>query len=438
MRKTAESERNELAAVTVPRFALAVLLVAAVSNGVFAQAPSATPPPGSPDKRGIGVQTSASTNTSQSEQAAREAKPELVLQTGYNNFFGATRFVFSPDGRLLATTTFRSSTVKLWETTSGRELRNLSSGTHSAMGMSPFIAFSRDSRLVAAAAGDNSVKIWDVVSGRELQTLAGTQGSMASAIAGVFFIAFTPDGRVVTISDAIRVWDAASGQELRSISLDTLSTSGLMGGEGGAAITPDGNQLAFAISDRGSRPQVKFWELTTGRETRAVNLPDKEIDSFELAFTFTPDGRLLASGIVDKRLRLWDLSRKGNERELTPTATDNGLIKFSRDGRLLAFAEGYTVKLWEVATLRELPALKPPHSGLLASQVGIFANFSEDGKKLATGGFGTPTILWETETAKQLVKMSGRTNMAYEVAFSADGTALFGWTHSGRSATSFR
>ena len=208
--------------------------------------PAATPT----DKRGVGVQSGSSSNNSQAGQQPREAKPELVLQTGYNNFFGATRFVFSPDGRLLATTTFRSSTVKLWETATGRELRNLSSGTHSAMGMSPFVAFSRDGRLIAAAAGDNSVKIWDVVSGRELQTLAGTQGSMTSAIAGVSFIAFTPDGRVVTISDAIRVWDAASGQELRSISMETnLSTSALMGGGGGAAITPDGNQLAFVISD---------------------------------------------------------------------------------------------------------------------------------------------------------------------------------------------
>ena len=201
-----------------------------MTSGVFAQTPSPTPPPGSPEKRGIGVQASGSTNTSQSDQAAREAKPELVLQTGYNNFFGATRFVFSPDGRLLATTTFRSSTVKLWETASGRELRNLSSGTQSGMSMSPFVAFSRDSRLVAAAAGDNSVKIWDVVSGRELQTLAGTQGSMTSAITGISFIAFTPNGRVVTVSDAIRVWDAASGQELLSIAIEMNSDRARLNG----------------------------------------------------------------------------------------------------------------------------------------------------------------------------------------------------------------
>ncbi len=422
MKNTAQDQRHTLVSAIAPCLASLIILIAAFSTAVLGQVPSQTPPPSS-DKRGIGVQTTGPANTAQSDQAAREAKPELVLQSGYNNIFGATRLVFSPDGRLLATTSFRSSSVKLWETSTGRELRNLSSGTHSGMGMSPFIAFSRDSRLVAAAAGDNSVKIWDVVSGRELQTLAGAQGSMTSAISGISFIGFTPDGRVVTVSDAIRVWDAASGQELRSISIEmNLSASALMGGGGGAAITPDGNQLAFVVTDGVEKHEVKFWDLATGREARAVNLPNKEIESIEIAFT--SDGRLLVSGIVDKRLRLWDVSGKINERDLATTTTDRGVIRFSRDGRTLALAEGFTVKLWDVATLRELPMLTAPQSGLLPSQVSIFANFSEDGKKLATGGFGTPTILWETETVKQLVKMSGRTNMAYEVAFSADGTRL--------------
>ncbi|HEV7475457.1 MAG TPA: hypothetical protein VGN90_15495 [Pyrinomonadaceae bacterium] len=180
---------------------LAMVLLAALASVAFAQTPTPTP-----DKRGLGVESSGVANNQQTGQQPREAKPELVLQTGYNNFFGATRLVFSPDGRLLATATFRSSTIKLWETATGRELRNLSSGKQSAMGMSPAIAFSRDSRLVAAAGGENTVKVWDVTSGREVQTLTSGEGGMAASLVGVYFVAFSSNDRLVTIGDAVRVW----------------------------------------------------------------------------------------------------------------------------------------------------------------------------------------------------------------------------------------
>jgi hypothetical protein len=54
---------------------------------VVAQTPSPTPQ----DKRGLGIQSSDAAKSSAADQRAREAKPELVLQTGYNNFFGASR-----------------------------------------------------------------------------------------------------------------------------------------------------------------------------------------------------------------------------------------------------------------------------------------------------------------------------------------------------------
>jgi WD40 repeat protein/uncharacterized caspase-like protein len=82
------------------------------------------------------------------------------------------------------------------------------------------------------------------------------------------------------------------------------------------------------------------------------------------------------------------------------------------------------VTLWDVATGRAVPALMAPNSGLFSTQGRVFAGFTADGKKVATGGFDTPTIVWETETAKQLLKLNGRTNMAYKVAFSADGNQL--------------
>lgn len=396
--------------------ALIILLIIATPIVTLAQ----TSP--SPDQRGLGIQGGQDKTSAQTQPQAREAKPELVLQTGYNNLFGATRFVFSPDGRLLATTTFRSGTIKLWETATGRELRNLSTGSQGGMSLSPYVAFSRDSRFIAGAAGDNTVKVWDVSTGREVQTLTGAQGTMTSAIAGVSFIAFTPDGRIVTISDAVRLWDVASGNEVRSISVGTLNSASFTAGGAAAALSSDGSQLAFVNNDEG-RPQVKFWNLSTGQATRSINLPDKDFDSLEISIT--PDSRLLAAGIIDKRFKLWELTGKTTERELGLTTAEFASIKFSRDGKLVALAEGYTIRLWEVGTGRELPSIKVPNSGLFASQGSVFANFTEDSKRIATGGFGTPTLLWETETAKQLLKMSGRTNMAYKVAFSADGSKLW-------------
>ena len=244
---------------------------------------------------------------------------------------------------------------------------------------------------------------------------------LASSLAGVYFIAFSSNDRIVTISDAVRVWDVVAGKELRTITTGALNGLALLGWRCRELL--DGTQLARVTNEEES--QVRFYDLATGSETRAVKLPvdgSREIESATLEFT--PDGHLLVSGIVDKRVKLWDVTNRATERDLGSTAQDLSLLKFSRDARLLSLSEGYTVKLWDVTTGHELPTLVAPNSGLFSMTGRVFAGFSDDGKKIATGGFDTPTILWETDTAKQLLKLSGRTNMAYKVAFSADGNQL--------------
>ena len=378
------------------------------------QSQSPTP---TPDQRGLGIQSASPTPPPQTSQQSREAKPELVLQTGYNNIFGATRLVFSPDGRLLATGTFRSNTIKLWETATNRKLRDLSSSGQTASGLAPSIAFSRDGRLIAASAADNSIKVWDVNSGREVQTLIGPQGTVTAGF-GVYFIGFASDNRLVSVSDTARVWDLNTGREVRTFELSSPG-SGYSSTEAGMALSPDGTQ--FVMLDEDAEPQARVIDLSSGREVRRVKLSDKRVDT--ISFTFAPDGRVLAAGVVEKRLKLWDVTAK-KEQELAQTTKDFSQIKFSRDGRLLALSENYVVKIWDVASGRELTQLKVPNSGAFVSQADAFMAFSEDGKRIATGGFDTDTIIWETETAKRVSNLTGRTNMAYSVAFSADGTQL--------------
>src|SRR6476646_6321603 len=138
------------------RLKLLVLFLLILTSSIHAQSPTPTP---SPNDRGLGVRSSASTTNSPGDQQAKEAKPELVLQTGYSDLYGATRLVFSPDGRLLATTTFRSGAIKIWETATSRKLREFATGSATAYNLAPPIAFSRDNRFIASAAGDNTTKV---------------------------------------------------------------------------------------------------------------------------------------------------------------------------------------------------------------------------------------------------------------------------------------
>lgn len=401
-------------------FGLALIL----SFGTSLMAQTASPTP--PDKRDLGIQSTQQANTATTQAKSKEAKPELVLQTGYNNFYGATRLAFSADGRLLATGTFRTNTIKLWETATGRELRNLSTGGQNTTALSPVFAFSPDNRLFAAAGGNNTVKVWEVATGREVQTLTGAQSSFMGSM-GVSFLGFSADGRrLVTLSDAVRVWDTNTWNAVTTLAMSEINPGGFTGAAG-VALSPDGNQLARVDTDR-----IKFIDLQAGKESRSVSLPDKDLQSPELMFT--PDGRLLLAGIADRKLKVWDISSKA-ERLQAPTLKEYSFIKFSSDGRLIALCENYTIKIWEVATGRPLPSLDIPNSGLFVEYGGVFAAFSNDGKRLASGGFGTQTFVWETETGKQVQQMKGRTNMAYAVAFSADGTQL---TSGGRTRWDLR
>src|ERR1041385_8846940 len=403
-------------------FVVSMLLLLGFAAAVLAQSPSPTP-----GTRDIGLRPNQQANSQPSQSKKTQPKPELVLQTGYNNFYGATRLGFSPDGRLLATATFHTNTIKLWETATGCELRNLSAGGANTSSLSPVFAWSPDSRLLAASGGNNTVRVWDVTTGREVQSLTGAGGTFMGAF-GVSFAGFSSDGRkLVTISDSIHLWDTTTWRELTDIQTANLNPSAMMGGGGGAALSADGAQLARVDND-----QIKFIEVASGKELRTASLPDSQMQDVELVFT--SDGRLMAAGVNDKKLKVWDVSSK-SERVQAPVSRDFALIKFSGDGRLVAVAGNYFVRGGGGRSGEQIASLTVPNTGVFQEFGGVFTAFSADGKKMATGGLGTSTSLWDLETGKQIQRMTGRTNMAYSVAFSEDGTQL---TSGGRTRWDLR
>src|SRR5205085_8182584 len=121
----------------------------------------------------------------------------------------APTFDLSPNGRLLAAAF--GNTVKLWDTTTGREVHTFDVPSRLAqfapeVGVSA-LAFSPDTRLLATTSGtDGQITLWDTTTARAVQNLKGGTNFAYDA-------AFSPDGtRLYT--GAKTVWDLSGGRGL--------------------------------------------------------------------------------------------------------------------------------------------------------------------------------------------------------------------------------
>jgi WD40 repeat protein len=168
---------------------------------------------------------------------------------------------------------------------------------------------------------------------------------------------------------------------------------------------------------------------TLGLQEASVSLQPKKTLRHLVAVSslaFSPDGKFLASGNVDSRVILWEIS---NEKILSefkfkgffPSVVWN--VIFSPDGRYLAAANNEReIKVWEISTGKLINTF-PSRKGLLIPPGGI--RYTPDGKFLIIGNAWEKTIsLWEVSTGKLIYTVThggGRLPMEISISVSPDG-----------------
>src|SRR3990172_8496397 len=146
------------------------------------------------------------------------------------------------------------------------------------------------------------------------------------------------------------------------------------------------------------------------------------------------DGSLLASGLRDSTIKVWNLSTGRVQSLLKGHGGAVTTIDFSRDGRfLVSGSRDKTIKVWDIGSGKEVRTITQGFSQ------GIYqVKFSPDAKTIAAGSWELtkkdPPVagfakIFSTETGMELKRLEGTPHPLFSVAFSPDGSRLIvsGW-----------
>jgi WD40 repeat protein len=351
---------------------------------------------------------------------------------------------FTPDGEQVVSSS-QDGTLRVWDRASGKELQRLGNG-NSFEAVQSF-TISRDGRQLAFGNG-NAIVFFDLKKGKEL--FRKTTASASSCA-----LAFSSDGGLCASSgSSIELWDVNKAMQVREFEYTKQWIESL-------TFSADDKTL-IAGGDDGT---IRFYNVATGKEAHRVEAHKGPVISVVLS----PDGKLMASTSHDGVLRLADAATAGKSRVLAKRLAESeyqgaSRLAFSPNGQWLAWAgerpeivqlydvesgkkgqqfKGHaspiesiafspdgktlvtggsdsTVRLWEVATGKQLP---PPH----VHQSGAWATLSPNGKAVVTRCVGVPTTiyLWDVDHAKE-VRSEERLDEEWVLGlgFSPDGNTL--------------
>jgi WD40 repeat protein len=298
-------------------------------------------------------------------------RPKLAL-TGH--LFGSSRVWFSPDGQRIASKAGAAyQEVLIWDAKTGKRTHTFSPAWT--------IAFAPKGDLFALVT-DKGVSVRDLKTGKEKYSFVE-----GTATSGYGFPEFSRDGKTLyfyaafpltySVQYALSSRDAATGKNVKKlIAKDdrTLLRSN--------QLTPDGKHLVGIDYDAPALADPKTRKITARIKGHLWEVRH---------IALSPDGKTLVSVGTDKTVRVWDVAKRKELRQLKGFTFSLAALAFSPDSKYILTADDDTVRVFAADTGKQVRSYKPFTPVKTADDVynptGVsWIEISPDGKRVALGG----------------------------------------------------
>lgn len=174
----------------------------------------------------------------------------------------------------------------------------------------------------------------------------------------------------------------------------------------------------------GCNRSAQIFDAHTGKkycELQDDSVQDKDGDLYIRSVCFSPDGKLLATGAEDRKIRVWDINSGKIRNTFDGHEQDIYSLDFARSGRLIASGSGdKTVRLWDIESNSQVLVLS------IEDGVTTVA-MSPDGRYVAAGSLDKSVRVWDSSSGyliERLEGAQGHKDSVYSVAFSPSGREL--------------